>query len=262
MAATWFARLEEQQREFEVAADPSCRLYPALTNPAIFPPFSALTEMDDPSTNYYTGWDTGLLVRSRNWALVAEVVQTAHDFRRPRFKLRTRDNETVFLHFYEESPPLKGFEVQQVMVGHTFVLLSAEKHKFMDLTEGVRMEYLETCWAFKGTLAQVSAEGEKLLTAADAVSSSIIPRCFLCDQETSKKCGKCKRAYFCSRECQTAAWPVHRGLCPDAGKLLKLASLPRSPYEPEEGNFLDWNTIPDYIPFLPLGANPEPDARE
>ena len=28
--------------------------------------------------------------------------------------------------------------------------------------------------------------------------------------EWKKKCGRCKEAYYCSRECQKWAWPVHK----------------------------------------------------
>ena len=31
--------------------------------------------------------------------------------------------------------------------------------------------------------------------------------------EWKKKCGRCKEAYYCSRECQRWAWPVHKQHC-------------------------------------------------
>ena len=31
--------------------------------------------------------------------------------------------------------------------------------------------------------------------------------------EWKKRCGRCKEAYYCSRECQKWAWPVHKQHC-------------------------------------------------
>ena len=29
----------------------------------------------------------------------------------------------------------------------------------------------------------------------------------------TKRCSKCSKAYYCSRECQLAAWPCHKKVC-------------------------------------------------
>jgi len=36
--------------------------------------------------------------------------------------------------------------------------------------------------------------------------------------EWKKKCGRCKEAYYCSRECQKWAWPVHKQHCYAVGE--------------------------------------------
>jgi hypothetical protein len=38
--------------------------------------------------------------------------------------------------------------------------------------------------------------------------------CDVCGIATSQKCGRCKVAYFCSRECQAKAHPTHKIVCP------------------------------------------------
>ena len=41
--------------------------------------------------------------------------------------------------------------------------------------------------------------------------------CYLCDEEKERSllmvCGRCKIAQYCSRECQIAAWPMHKSSC-------------------------------------------------
>jgi hypothetical protein len=196
--------LAARDEEFRVASDPSCTLYPALRNPVTFPSFDDVTELEDPSTNYYTGWDEGCLVRSREWALLGEVTACEH-FLRPRFALKTRTDEQFYLAFYPESPLLPGFDVAQVKVGHTFALLNAEKKRFMDMTSGVRLEQLDTCWAFKASLDELMHEAVALLAAADARARGRTPPCAVCGNAARSQCSRCKLAAFCSQECQSEA---------------------------------------------------------
>jgi hypothetical protein len=252
----------EGQKEFEAAADPACASYKPLCNPVTFPSFAALSDLNDPSTNYFTGWDTGIIVRSREWALIGEVTELQH-FMRHRFLLQTRFEEKLILAFYPETPPLPDFDVSKVKVGHTFALLNAEKKTFLDLTEGVRMEYLDTCWAFQASLNEVMEEAERLLNAADNKAQKVPANCFTCKKPTSSCCAKCGLAYFCSRECQAFAWPKHKRLCRDGAKLLSLSCLPRHPYVHRPGHFLSWHNIPGYVPLPKVSeVKKKSDVRE
>ena len=42
-----------------------------------------------------------------------------------------------------------------------------------------------------------------------------LPRCDKCDKEFEKllQCGRCKNAFYCSRECQNNAWKRHKNIC-------------------------------------------------
>ncbi|KAM7219619.1 hypothetical protein V8F06_005000 [Rhypophila decipiens] len=39
-------------------------------------------------------------------------------------------------------------------------------------------------------------------------------------------CGRCKKAVYCSRECQTACWHKHRRHCPRPNYIIKLQLHP------------------------------------
>ncbi|CAJ1338665.1 unnamed protein product [Effrenium voratum] len=42
-----------------------------------------------------------------------------------------------------------------------------------------------------------------------------LPRCDKCDKEFDKllQCGRCKNAFYCSKECQNTAWKSHKNIC-------------------------------------------------
>jgi hypothetical protein len=236
---------ERDGLNFASASDPGCTTYKALLNPVTFPSFEYLTDLNDPSTEYYTGWETGYLHRSREWCFLGEVIEKQH-FGRARLLVKTRrtDDEPVFVSFYPESEPVDGFDVMKVKVGHTLALLNAERKQMMDGSEGIRMEEMKTCWAFKANLADLTDEANKLLEVADAKArGETQSACFSCGKPATNMCGKCKSAAFCSKECQLSYWPKHKGLCKDSAKLLSLACLPRHPFDYEGRPWIDWNSI-------------------
>ena len=47
--------------------------------------------------------------------------------------------------------------------------------------------------------------------------------------EWKKKCGRCKEAYYCSRECQKWAWPVHKKHCYAPGEERPPRPPPKKP---------------------------------
>ena len=48
-------------------------------------------------------------------------------------------------------------------------------------------------------------------------------RCFVCNARTTKKCGQCACACYCSKACLKAGWPQHKVLC----TLVKKSGAPR-----------------------------------
>ena len=43
-------------------------------------------------------------------------------------------------------------------------------------------------------------------------------KCQFCGKEGALRCSKCKRVYYCSKQCQVRDWPIHKSVC---GKYLK-----------------------------------------
>ena len=39
------------------------------------------------------------------------------------------------------------------------------------------------------------------------------PKCEKCGAEAVKRCGKCKRSWYCRRQCQVEDWKVHKKIC-------------------------------------------------
>ena len=43
-------------------------------------------------------------------------------------------------------------------------------------------------------------------------------KCQYCKKDGTLRCSKCKRVFYCSKECQLRDWPIHKSVC---GKFLK-----------------------------------------
>ena len=63
------------------------------------------------------------------------------------------------------------------------------------------------------------AKDEDLKRLADVYSSDWVDevagetKCGKCGKEASKKCSRCGIEWYCSRECQVAAWKAHKNIC-------------------------------------------------
>ena len=58
-------------------------------------------------------------------------------------------------------------------------------------------------------------------------SPGVVAMCFCCGAERRlegtmlSKCGKCKTAFYCSKQCQLADWPQHKMLCKSLKKVVE-----------------------------------------
>ncbi len=111
--------------------------------------------------------------------------------------------EKVAVHFYhdnDEKPTT--FKWDDLESGNTMAILYAERKTFLDLSEGVREENLDSCYIFKSNIQDVFKEANKLLKDADLRSANISQlECFGCGIKTDKilRCANCHLAKYCSK---------------------------------------------------------------
>jgi len=203
-----------------------------LANHITYPPFRRLSDEYQPSGLYYRGWDSGILQPAIHWCFVGEIIA---DVLPPVMSsvttLRTRFGEEMIVAWYTDNGVLPA----NMKKGNTLCILYAERKQFLDGRNGIRQESIGHAYVFPCTYEQLRAETHHLWRNAHEKAK----HCFQCNKATGSRCGKCKLAYYCSTECQSAAWGLHKKLCGDEAKILGLALMPEMPF----GDQLSWVTL-------------------
>ena len=180
-----------------------CPIKTALSNHISFPSFDLMTELDDPSMIYYDFDDYGTLSPSRHWASLIEINQNI-SYMRPGLTGWTQFGEKVVVHFYHDNGEVPiTFSWSDIKKGNTIAILYAERKTFLDLTQGIRQEILETCYIFNGSMDEVKNEAQLLLKNADLKQKPNNEECFGCGSKSQelKQCGNCHLAKYCSTVC-------------------------------------------------------------
>lgn len=106
----------------------------------------------------------------------------------------------------------------------TIVLSPNEAKEAMNFQLGMRENFLI------GKNGELTSEQEKKL-AEDAAFKAIpgikTDRCWGCQKvpETALKCSRCRKAIYCSKECQKENWSMHKQICiPEKGSHVKSSS--------------------------------------
>jgi hypothetical protein len=110
--------------------------------------------------------------------------------------------EKLGCHFYHETDEKPTtFSWEDLQPGNTMAILYAERKTFLDMSEGVRQENLDTCYVFKAKIQDVFKEANKLLKDADSRSKNLELECFACGVKTDKilRCASCHLAKYCSK---------------------------------------------------------------
>mmetsp|Transcript_26075 Transcript_26075/g.42616 ORF Transcript_26075/g.42616 Transcript_26075/m.42616 type:complete len:584 (-) Transcript_26075:100-1851(-) len=207
-----------------------------IDNHRDFPSFSDLPNEFDVDEDYYRMNPTsGIYEPFRHWCFAAQISDVYH-FVRYRVMTETKFGEKVTVHFYLDNGAAqpKFFNFQELCQGSTLCILYPYVREFMDGTSGIRQENASTVMLFPVPLPQLTTEVAALQLASD-------PQLFACvvcrKPQSSKKCGACKYARYCSKECQTKHWGSgHKQLCRHTKMLTALALLNFKTFR----GFLDW----------------------
>jgi hypothetical protein len=244
-----------------------CSVKLALRNHLTFPSFEMMSEYDDPSMLYYEMGGMGFQP-ARHWATLIEIT---HDltFARPGCCGLNQFGERISVHFYHDNDEKPvSFKWSQLKPGNTLAIMYPEKKQFLDGTEGIREESLDSCYIFNSSLKNVQDEAQRLMHAADVEANVNVkesPECFGCGLKKEKlmQCSACKHASYCSKECQVKAWKDgHKYLCKQSEMLLRLAVLPRYRYEGDFFSFNEHTVHSQYIPpYKQIGANKRRQKR-
>ena len=128
-------------------------------------------------------------------------------------------------------PETGSFDYRTLKKGHTICLMLAERRTFLDLSEGVRVENLDTVKVIPCALDD--------LFAISTFYSQCQDSCWTCKKKASatsdgeatvavelKKCANCRIALYCGKECQVKDWKErHRRWCKALPEFLKLTKI-------------------------------------
>ena len=192
-----------------------------------YPTFDILSDYNEPSMDFYTGWDSGCLTPSRNWCYMADIIMDGVHIRPSAIVMDSAGEEHLVCFYLDDAK--SGDTIAEAMKpGYTLALLFAERKTFMDLQEGIRVEDTTSAKVFKAPLEEVMAEIKRMRQPKSC--------CFGCGSHTNpetplKRCAACHIANYCSRECQLKHWKSgHKGLCPDMSILRSLDEYLHEPF--------------------------------
>ncbi|CAF1552584.1 unnamed protein product [Didymodactylos carnosus] len=200
-----------------------------LDNHVDCPSFDAVCHENEPCDPYW-GLIKGRFKTIRHWCLMGEIEEVNY-FIRPHLAIRTKFDEKVIIHFYLEednTPPTLSFD--DALIGHTILIMYAEKHDFLDMTTGVRQEVGDLVVIFKcsmqiliktfgsmmappacfqcGAKPSSPTQNSPLEKKENPVSADLFSHVDQDSQPTSaslslKKCSRCRIALYCNQLCQT-----------------------------------------------------------
>lgn len=216
-----------------------------LRNHHDFPPFVYLQDENDIDESYYEQVDGCIYSPIRHWALVGEIVNVSY-FVRPRVTIQTQYGEEVLVNFHLDEPRPSFFNWEDLKPKSTLIILYAKSRTFLDMNRGIRQESADSAMVFPAPFDNLADEFQ----CYSILEKNDTKTCFSCNaQETENnslmKCARCKKAFYCNKECQVLHWKrSHKRLCKHANMLTNLASLNMSRFE----GFVTWS-FPDVTPL-------------
>ena len=221
-----------------------------LQNTHHFPSFANLPEENDLDLDYWKESGFHRFVPACTWFFMAEITYdelALVPFLRNRVLVRDRDGkDDIPISFYPEDG---YFNFRSLKKGHTVFVIQAEKHHFLDMTIGLRIEDLSSifvvpcdmkellslsaiyherkdtqCWSCKKKRKVKEKDNTTSSTPPGASGSSV--------QVQLLKCAACRVARYCGKECQIKDWKAcHRKHCKVMPYFLRLTRIDYSKYD-------------------------------
>ena len=213
-----------------------CTARRALRNHVRFPCVAMLPQIftaNDVYFNQSTDIFTPTTLK-RHWAVIFELVEhfPMGDGHMDAWSIRDVRGHTGMCSVEKLAGEPTTFSFDDLKPGHTLIGLYL-KRGYNDFQLALFQRDFDNVNVFKAPLKFVYEEADKLLKDADAKASGgqMSSHCFGCGCEAKKealmRCGRCKLAKYCSKECQTSAWiSGHKGVCVNADNLLRLSVMP------------------------------------
>lgn len=215
-----------------------------LQNTFHFPSFRDLPHENDTQEGYWKLDHNGVFVPACTWFFVAEITNdecSQIPFLRNQVSVRDRDGRCdIPIYFYPEEG---YFDFKLLKNGYTILVVNGQKHNFLDGSVGLRIEALDT-------VSVAPCSMDNLLRLSKTYHQFKDSKCWSCggsgERETSdvsektaspsedylKKCGACKMARYCSKECQTKHWKEgHKRTCKAMPVFVKLTKINYSKYD-------------------------------
>ncbi|ORY68941.1 uncharacterized protein BCR38DRAFT_424825 [Pseudomassariella vexata] len=181
-----------------------------ITNRAYFPSFADLPGEHQYDARYYIdstdpSLPPGSATYKKHWILLGDIIE-ANTFLRPRLVARDRRGHMFVVALYLDEPEDMTRLVPHFKVGNTVALMHPLAHSFLDGSHGVRIEDGDEITIFPCKVDELI----KLNT--DSIKHNWLveePKtCHSCGEakQTMERCGGCKLAYYCSKDCQVKGW--------------------------------------------------------
>jgi len=187
-----------------------------------FPHFRDLPDYDSPFDSiYFTEYgDGGGITRSMHYCFLGNILEASVLVGRPRVKVQTASNEELIIHFYhDQRNNPTTFKWSDLKYGACLAVLYPYRKYFMDMTDGVRVEELDSVFIFQSPLEILLKTSDKLLNKPQLCfeDSCILSQRTICNETTDLhgsqhllRCADCKLAKYCCKEHQKADWFHHR----------------------------------------------------
>ena len=174
-----------------------------------YPSYTDLPDQDDlTSLSPYINilGDITSRVPIRNWCYLSQIIADKYHPLQPSVLVQDKENQEHPIVFYFDNDGHNLPTNISFTPGHTLALLYPYKTTCLDGTQGIRVDHPD-CKVFECPLNMLLHESTKI--GKDYF--------YACEKLTDHlmKCGKCLMARYCSRDCQSRHWKVHKSICSD-----------------------------------------------